>query len=102
MDEMTVGRYLLRRLEEAGVEEMFGIPYATTIDGKTALPGKHPLVMGVYMGALSRDAVKSQVEGSDGLLSLGAMTTEYKQRRIHCPPARTERCMDKESARPEL
>jgi len=59
-----------------GLAEKTGIPYATTIDGKTALPEKHPLFMGVYMGALSRDTVKSQVEGSDGLLSLGAMTTD--------------------------
>ena len=56
--------------------EKTGIPYATTIDGKTALPEKHPLFMGVYMGALSRDAVKSQMENSDGLLSFGAMTTD--------------------------
>jgi TPP-dependent 2-oxoacid decarboxylase len=53
-----------------------GIPYATTIDGKSALPEKHPLFMGVYMGALSRDAVKQQVEGSDGLLCFGVMATD--------------------------
>ena len=65
-----LGDALLRLVENTG------IPYATTIDGKTALPEKHPLFMGVYMGALSRDAVKFQVEGSDGLLSFGAMTTD--------------------------
>jgi TPP-dependent 2-oxoacid decarboxylase len=65
-----LGEALLRLAEKTG------IPYATTIDGKTALPEKHPLFMGVYMGALSRDAVKAQVEGSDGLLSFGAMTTD--------------------------
>jgi len=32
MDEMTVGRYLLRRLEEAGVEEMFGVPGDYVLD----------------------------------------------------------------------
>jgi TPP-dependent 2-oxoacid decarboxylase len=65
-----LGEALLRLAEKTG------IPYATTIDGKTALPEKHPLFMGVYMGALSRDAVKAQVEGSDGLLCFGAMTTD--------------------------
>jgi TPP-dependent 2-oxoacid decarboxylase len=56
--------------------EKTGIPYATTIDGKSALPENHPLFVGVYMGALSRDTVKAQVERSDGLLSFGAMTTD--------------------------
>jgi TPP-dependent 2-oxoacid decarboxylase len=61
----------LRRLAEKT-----RIPFATTIDGKSALPEQHPLFIGVYMGALSRDAVKAQVEGSDALLCFGAMTTD--------------------------
>jgi TPP-dependent 2-oxoacid decarboxylase len=56
--------------------ENTGIPYATTIDGKSALPEKRPLFIGVYMGALSRNTVKVQLESSDGLLSFGAMTTD--------------------------
>ncbi len=32
MDEMTVGRYLLRRLEEAGLEHMFGVPGDYVLD----------------------------------------------------------------------
>lgn len=58
------------------VAERAGIPYATTIDGKSALPENHPLFLGVYLGAMSREAVRSQLEGSDGLLSLGAMSTD--------------------------
>ena len=65
-----LGEALLRLAKKTG------IPYATTIDGKSALPEKHPLFMGVYMGALSRDTVKTQVEASDGLLSFGTMTTD--------------------------
>jgi TPP-dependent 2-oxoacid decarboxylase len=65
-----LGDALLRLVEKSG------IPYGTTIDGKSALPEKHPLFMGVYMGALSRDTVKARVEGADGVLSFGAMTTD--------------------------
>ncbi len=56
--------------------EKSGIPFATTIDGKSVLPERHPSFMGVYMGALSRDAVKSRVENSDALLTFGAMSTD--------------------------
>jgi indolepyruvate decarboxylase len=56
--------------------ERAGIPYTTTIDGKSALPENHPLFLGVYMGAMSRDEVRHRLEGSDGLLSLGAMSTD--------------------------
>lgn len=61
---------LLRLAERAG------IPYTTTIDGKSVLPENHPLFLGVYMGAMSRDEVRARLEGSDGLLSLGAMSTD--------------------------
>ncbi len=56
--------------------EKTGIPFATTIDGKSVLPEQHPLFVGVYMGALSRDAVRRQVESADALLAFGAMTTD--------------------------
>jgi len=65
-----LGDALLRLVEKTG------IPFATTIDGKSALPESHPLFLGVYMGALSRDTVRDRVEGSDGLLSFGAMSTD--------------------------
>ncbi len=56
--------------------ESSGIPFATTIDGKSVLPERHPSFIGVYMGALSRDAVRSRVENSDALLTFGAMSTD--------------------------
>jgi indolepyruvate decarboxylase len=36
----------------------------------------HPQFVGVYMGALSWDAVRTQMEKTDGLLMLGAMSTD--------------------------
>jgi indolepyruvate decarboxylase len=56
--------------------EKLDIPFATTIDGKSVLPEKHPLFIGIYMGALSRKEVREQLENSDGLLSIGSMTTD--------------------------
>jgi TPP-dependent 2-oxoacid decarboxylase len=56
--------------------EKSGIPFATTIDGKSVLPESHPQFMGVYLGALSREVITSQLEGSDGILSFGAFATD--------------------------
>ena len=56
--------------------EKIEIPYATTIDGKSVLPEMHPQFVGVYMGGLSRDAVRNQMEQTDGLLVFGAMSTD--------------------------
>jgi TPP-dependent 2-oxoacid decarboxylase len=56
--------------------EKLDIAFATTIDGKSVLPEKHPLFMGIYMGALSREEVRTKLENSDGLLSFGSMTTD--------------------------
>jgi TPP-dependent 2-oxoacid decarboxylase len=59
-----------------GLVEHIEIPYATTIDGKSALPELHPQFVGVYLGGLSRDAVREQLERSDGMLVFGAMSTD--------------------------
>ena len=56
--------------------ERIEIPYATTIDGKSVLPEMHPQFVGVYLGGLSREAVRDQLEQSDGLLVFGAMSTD--------------------------
>jgi len=56
--------------------EKSGIPFATTLDGKSVLPERHPSFVGVYMGALSREAVRDRVESSDALLTFGAMSTD--------------------------
>ena len=56
--------------------EKSGIPFATTIDGKSVLPESHPQFMGVYLGALSREVITRQLEESDGILSFGAFATD--------------------------
>lgn len=53
-----------------------GIPFVSTIDGKSVLPENHPQFIGVYIGALSRQIVIEQVEKSDGLISFGAIATD--------------------------
>lgn len=70
-----------------------GIPFATTLDGKSVLPEEHPSFLGVYMGALSRDAVKDRVEHSDALLTFGAMATDINTGGFtaHLPEANTVR-----------
>ena len=56
--------------------ETCGIPFATTLDGKSVLPERHPSFLGVYMGAVSREAVRARVEGADAVLTFGAMATD--------------------------
>jgi len=56
--------------------EKSGIPFVTTIDGKSVLPEDHPQFIGVYMGALSRETVTDKVENSDVLISFGAIATD--------------------------
>jgi indolepyruvate decarboxylase len=56
--------------------EKSGIPFVSTIDGKSVLPEDHPQFIGVYMGALSREIVIDKVENSDTLISFGAIATD--------------------------
>lgn len=61
---------LLRLLEETN------IPFATTILGKSVISETHPLCMGVYEGAMGREAVRKYVESSDCMILLGAFMTD--------------------------
>lgn len=56
--------------------ETVELPYATTVNGKSALPENHPQFVGVYQGALSRRPVLDQIERADALLSLGVWMTD--------------------------
>jgi len=56
--------------------EKLQIPFMTTLDGKSVLPENHPQFAGIYMGALSRGSVRKHIESSDGLLCIGAMSTD--------------------------
>jgi len=47
------------------------IPFVTTILGKSVISETHPLCIGVYEGAMGREAVREYVESSDCLILLG-------------------------------
>jgi indolepyruvate decarboxylase len=52
------------------------IPFVTTILGKSVISESHPLCIGVYEGAMGREAVREYVESSDCLILLGAFMTD--------------------------
>ncbi|MGR8950576.1 MAG: alpha-keto acid decarboxylase family protein, partial [Gammaproteobacteria bacterium] len=59
-----------------GIVKKTGIPFATTILGKSVLNEAMPGFLGVYSGALSNPRVNKRVENSDCVLILGAMLTD--------------------------
>src|SRR5262245_54131512 len=56
--------------------EKHQIPIAATILGKSVVPEKHPLYIGLYEGAMGRAEVTRYVEESDCTLLLGAFMTD--------------------------
>lgn len=56
--------------------EKTGIPFATTILGKSVIPEGHPLFLGVYEGAMGRAEVRDYIESSDCLIMLGTFMTD--------------------------
>jgi indolepyruvate decarboxylase len=56
--------------------ERYKIPMAATLLGKSVVPEKHPLYIGLYEGAMGRDEVTQFVEESDCVLLLGAFMTD--------------------------
>lgn len=61
---------LLRLIEDCH------LPFCTTILGKSALPEDHPLCLGVYQGAMSRESTTRFVEDSDCVMLVGVLLTE--------------------------
>lgn len=53
-----------------------GIPFATTIMGKSVVNEELPGFVGVYAGSLSNEVARSAVESSDCIVNLGAMLTD--------------------------
>ncbi|MGB2706212.1 MAG: thiamine pyrophosphate-binding protein [Candidatus Omnitrophota bacterium] len=53
-----------------------GCPFVTTLLGKTVLPEKNPLFLGVYCGSLLREAAQKAVKEANVVLSLGALMTD--------------------------
>lgn len=56
--------------------ERYQIPIAATLLGKSVVPEKHPLYIGLYEGAMGRSEVTQFVEESDCVLLLGAFMTD--------------------------
>jgi indolepyruvate decarboxylase len=56
--------------------ERHQIPIAATLLGKSVVPEKHPLYIGLYEGAMGRAEVTQFVEESDCVLMLGAFMTD--------------------------
>ena len=56
--------------------ERFSIPFATGSLSKGAISERHPLALGVYMGAVSAAPVVRMVEDADLILSFGVMYSD--------------------------
>src|SRR5579883_649489 len=52
------------------------IPVAATVLGKSVIGEEHPLYLGIYEGAMGREAVRQYVESSDCVIMLGAFMTD--------------------------
>ncbi|QNT68378.1 alpha-keto acid decarboxylase family protein [Defluviicoccus vanus] len=54
-----------------------GLPFATMFHDKTVLDEQQPAYAGMYDGALMNDDVRELVEGSDRLLTVGTLMTDF-------------------------
>jgi indolepyruvate decarboxylase len=62
--------------EVVALAEQMQIPMAATLLGKSVIPEKHPLYIGLYEGAMGRAEVTKLVEESDCVILLGAFMTD--------------------------
>jgi indolepyruvate decarboxylase len=72
---IEVHRFGLQKLV-VDLAEKFNIPMCATLLGKSVVSEKHPLYLGVYEGAMGRQAVTEYVESSDCVILLGAFMTD--------------------------
>jgi TPP-dependent 2-oxoacid decarboxylase len=73
--DVEVHRFGLQGLVQRLVDQT-QIPVAATVLGKSAIGEAHPAYLGIYEGAMGREAVRRYVEGSDCLIMLGAFLTD--------------------------
>lgn len=71
---MVARRGLQQELRDLAVTA--NIPVATSSLARGVFPERHPLGLGLYLGALSPDPIVRAVEDSDVLLSLGVLQTD--------------------------
>ena len=81
-------RYGLTALFEQLVDQT-NIPFATSLDGKSLISENHPLFAGVYVGALSRQEIRSHLEECDCLLSPRRLPERYKLGCVYRTTTRT-------------
>jgi len=62
--------------EVVALAEQMKVPMAATLLGKSVIPEKHPLYIGLYEGAMGKSEVTKLVEESDCVLLLGAFMTD--------------------------
>ncbi|CAG37059.1 alpha-keto acid decarboxylase family protein [Desulfotalea psychrophila] len=65
------------RDQAAAVVEASGLPFATMFMDKCVLNEAHPSYIGIYNGELMNEQVRAFVEGSDCLLAIGMMLTDF-------------------------
>ncbi len=69
---LGIRRELLKLISKAGM------PFATSLLGKTVVPEQHPLFTGIYGGVASWDSARDTVMNADMLLSLGVLMTDIE------------------------
>ena len=72
---IEVHRFGLQKLV-IELAEKFNIPMCATLLGKSVVSEKHPLYLGIYEGAMGRQAITEYVETSDCVVLLGAFMTD--------------------------
>lgn len=56
--------------------EKYGLPVATSLDGKAVFPEQHPLFAGNYLGEIGSPRARKVLESADCVLMLGALMTD--------------------------
>ena len=63
--------------EATALIDASGLPFATMIMDKTTLDEAHPNYIGMYDGRLMEESVRAFVEGSDCVIGLGALWSDF-------------------------
>lgn len=73
--------------------EKMGVPCCTSVLAKGAFPMKHPLYMGVYVGAISPPPIRRRVEQADLIVGLGMFLTDIEMGGSQPPEALRNRAI---------